>query len=173
MVGEMRDKPTCEMAIQAALTGHMVFSTLHTNDSASAFTRLIDMGIEPLLISSTVRGVLAQRLVRKICQKCKEPYKEDPEVLMKLGLRPDIVLYKGKGCRFCNNTGYKGRTGIFELLIPDQNVKKMILERRPSDDIKNYCLSKGNFDTLRKDGLRKAVDGITTIEQVLGASQSD
>ncbi len=173
MVGEMRDKQTCEMAIQAALTGHMVYSTLHTNDSASAFTRLMDMGLEPFLICSTVRGVLAQRLVRRICSRCKEPYREDPDVLKKLGLRPDITLYKGKGCRFCNETGYKGRSGIFELLIPDPTVKKLVLERKTSDDIKAYCASKGGFDTLRIDGLRKAAEGITTIEQVLGVSQND
>jgi type IV pilus assembly protein PilB len=173
MVGEMRDKQTCEMAIQAALTGHMVYSTLHTNDSSSAFTRLLDMGIEPFLICSTVRAVLAQRLVRKICQKCKEPYREDPEALAKLGLRTDLTLFKGKGCRNCNNTGYRSRAGIFELLVPDGTVKKLILERKSADEIKDYCLSRGGFDTLRKDGLRKAADGITTIEQVLGASQND
>jgi len=173
MVGEMRDKQTCEMAIQAALTGHMVYSTLHTNDSASAFTRLIDMGLEPFLICSTVRGVLAQRLVRRICSRCREPHAEEPDVLRKLGLRSDIALYKGKGCRFCNNTGYKGRTGIFELLIPDSAVKKAVLERRTSDDIKSHCVGKGGFDTLRIDGLRKAAEGITTVEQVLGASQND
>jgi type IV pilus assembly protein PilB len=173
MVGEMRDKQTCEMAIQAALTGHMVYSTLHTNDSASAFTRLLDMGIEPFLISSTVRGVLAQRLIRRICSKCREPHREDPDVLRDLGLRSDITLYKGKGCRNCNNSGYRGRTGMFELLTPDSTVKKMILEHRSSDEIKDYCVAKGGFDTLRKDGLRKAADGITTIEQVLGASQND
>jgi type IV pilus assembly protein PilB len=173
MVGEMRDRPTCEMAIQAALTGHMVYSTLHTNDSASAFTRLLDMGIEPFLICSTVRGVLAQRLVRRICSKCKEQYQPEPEILQKLGLRPDISLYKGKGCRNCNNTGYRGRQGIFELLIPDATVKKMVLDRRSSDEIKDYCVKRGSFDTLRKDGLRKAVDGLTTVEQVLGVSQND
>jgi type IV pilus assembly protein PilB len=173
MVGEMRDKQTCEMAIQAALTGHLVHSTLHTNDSASAFTRMLDMGLEPFLICSTVRGVLAQRLIRKVCPKCKEPHHEDPEVLEKLGLKPDIVLYKGKGCHTCNNTGYKGRSGMFELLVPDSTVKKMILERRSSDEIKEYCVARGGFDTLRKDGLRKCAEGITTLEQVLGASQSD
>jgi type IV pilus assembly protein PilB len=173
MVGEMRDKQTCEMAIQAALTGHMVYSTLHTNDSASAFTRMLDMGLEPFLICSTVRGVLAQRLIRRVCPKCKEPHHEDPEVLEKLGLKPDIVLYKGKGCHTCNNTGYKSRTGMFELLVPDSTVKKMVLERRSSDEIKEYCIAKGGFDTLRKDGLRKCAEGITTLEQVLGASQSD
>ncbi len=173
MVGEMRDKQTCEMAIQAALTGHMVYSTLHTNDSASAFTRLLDMGIEPFLICSTVRGVLAQRLIRRICPKCREPHREAPEALKNLGLRPDITLYKGKGCRNCNNSGYRGRTGMFELLVPDTTVRKMIIERRSADEVKEYCAAKGGFDTLRKDGLRKAAEGITTIEQVLGASQND
>jgi len=173
MVGEMRDKQTCEMAIQAALTGHMVFSTLHTNDSSSAFTRLLDMGLEPFLICSTVRGILAQRLARRICSRCREPYQEDPDVMRNHGLRPDIKLFKGKGCRFCNNTGYKGRSGIYELLLPDSNVKKMVLERRTSDDIKDYCMKRGGFDTLRIDGLRKAAEGITTLEQVLGASQND
>jgi|WetSurMetagenome_2_1015567.scaffolds.fasta_scaffold00077_44 type IV pilus assembly protein PilB len=173
MVGEMRDKQTCEMAIQAALTGHMVYSTLHTNDSASAFTRLLDMGIEPFLICSTVRGVLAQRLVRRICSKCKEPYSEDSEVLKGMGLKPDITLYKGRGCKNCNESGYKGRTGLYELLVPDVNVKKMIVERKTSDEIKEYCLAKGGFATLRKDGLRKAAEGITTLEQVLGVSQHD
>jgi type IV pilus assembly protein PilB len=173
MVGEMRDLPTAEMGIKAALTGHMVYSTLHTNDTPSAFTRLIDMGIEPFLIASTVRGVLAQRLIRRICPKCKERIQPESKVLEDLHLKPDTPVYKGKGCRACNNTGYKGRTGIFELLAPDSTVKKMILERQSSDAIKNYCVARGNFDTLRKDGLRKVAEGITTIEQVLGASQSD
>jgi type IV pilus assembly protein PilB len=173
MIGEMRDLPTAEMGIKAALTGHMVYSTLHTNDTAAAFTRLIDMGVEPFLIASTVRGILAQRLIRRICPKCKERIQPEPKVLEDLNLKPDTPVYKGKGCRVCNNTGYKGRTGIFELLAPDSTVRKMVLERRPSDQIKDYCIQRGNFDTLRKDGLRKVAEGITTIEQVLGASQSD
>ena len=173
MIGEMRDLPTAEMAIKSALTGHMVYSTLHTNDSAAAFTRLLDMGIEPFLIASTVRGVLAQRLVRRICPKCKERIQPEPQVLEELHLKPDTPVYKGKGCRVCNNTGYKGRTGIFELLVPDSTVKKMILERRSSDEIKDYCVSTGNFDTLRRDGLRKVAEGTTSIEQVLGASSGE
>jgi len=173
MIGEMRDLPTAEMAIKSALTGHMVYSTLHTNDSASAFTRLLDMGIEPFLIASTVRGVLAQRLVRRICSKCKERVEPEAKLLEELHLKPDTPIYKGKGCRVCNNTGYKGRTGIFELLVPDSTVKKMILERHSSDEIKDYCVSTGHFDTLRRDGLRKVADGVTTIEQVLGASSGD
>ena len=173
MIGEMRDKETCEMAIQAALTGHLVFSTLHTNDSSSAFTRLLEMGIEPFLISSTIRGILAQRLGRKICQRCKEAYAPDQETLQHLGLKPGVKLYKGKGCHTCNNTGYKGRCGIFELLVPDFEVKKMVLGHASADEIKAYLVKKGGFDTLRRDGLRKAVEGITTIEQVIGVSQND
>ncbi|HAJ78927.1 MAG TPA: secretion system protein E [Fibrobacteres bacterium] len=173
MIGEMRDKETCEMAIQAALTGHLVFSTLHTNDSASAFTRLLDMGLEPFLISSTIRGILAQRLVRRVCSKCKEPYIPDQETLTHIGLKPGISLYKAKGCHICNNAGYKGRSGIFELLVPDQQIKKIVLDRGSSDEIKAYLQKRGGFDTLRRDGLRKVVEGMTTLEQVLGVTQND
>jgi type IV pilus assembly protein PilB len=173
MIGEMRDKETCEMAVQAALTGHLVFSTLHTNDSPSAFTRLLDMGIEPFLITSTIRGILAQRLVRKLCQKCKEAYTPDPNSLASAGLKAGITLYKPKGCSHCNNTGYKGRSGVFELLLPDSKIKKLVIDRSSSDEIKLYLMQRGNFDTLRKDGLRKVVDGYTTLEQVLGATQND
>jgi len=173
MVGEMRDTETSEMAIQAALTGHLVLSTLHTNDSSSAYTRLIDMGIEPYLIASTVIGILAQRLVRKICPKCKEAYAPDPEILAKVGIKPGMQLYKGKGCKNCNGTGYKGRLGLFELLVPDDNITKMVLQRVPSEQIRQYCIKRGNFDTLRRDGLRKALEGMTTLEQVLGATQNE
>ena len=173
MIGEMRDKETCEMAIQAALTGHLVFSTLHTNDSASAFTRLLDMGLEPFLITSTIRGILAQRLVRKLCQKCKEPYVPEQEALEAAGLKPGVKLFKHKGCGHCNSNGYKGRNGIFELLVPDHEVKKLVLERASADAIKDYLMQKGTFDTLRRDGLRKVVEGITTLEQVMGVTQND
>lgn len=173
MIGEMRDSETCQMAVQAALTGHLVFSTLHTNDSASAYTRLLDMGVEPFLITSTVMGVLAQRLIRKICTKCKESYIPDPELLAKIGLRPGLQLFKGKGCKACNNTGYKGRLGLYELLLPDAEVTKMVILRQPSEQIKAYLLKRGNFESLRRDGLRKAIDGQTTLEQVLGATQND
>jgi type IV pilus assembly protein PilB len=171
MIGEMRDLETCEMAIRAALTGHLVFSTLHTNDSSSAFTRLLDMGLEPFLVASTVIGILAQRLVRRICPRCKEPYDPDPELLQKLGLKAGIKLYQGKGCAACNKTGYMGRAAIFEFLTPDREVQKMVLNRVASDEIKDYCVKRGDFDTMRRDGLRKCVEGITTVEQVLGATQ--
>jgi len=173
MIGEMRDTETSEMAIQAALTGHLVFSTLHTNDAPSAFTRLLDMGVEPYLITSSVKGVLAQRLVRRICQKCREAYTPDPEILVRTGLRPGIQLFRGKGCKACNNSGYKGRLGLYELLTPDETISKMVLQRQPSDAIKSYALKRGDFDSLRRDGLRKVIEGQTTIEQVLGATQND
>ncbi|MDD5674742.1 MAG: GspE/PulE family protein, partial [Chitinivibrionales bacterium] len=173
MVGEMRDRETSEMAIQAALTGHLVFSTLHTNDSASSFTRLMDMGLEPYLITSTIIGILAQRLVRKICPKCREAYDPDPALLAHIGIKAGVKLYRGKGCGLCNRTGYKGRMGIFELLVPDATIRKMVLERRTTDDIKQYCFKRGGLDTLRRDGLRKAIEGATTLDQVLGATQND
>ena len=173
MVGEMRDTETVQMAVQAALTGHLVFSTLHTNDASSAFTRLFDMGVEPYLIASTIKGILAQRLVRKICERCKEEYVPDAALLQRTGLRPGVKMYRGKGCHYCENTGYHGRKALFELLVPDQQVERMVISRSSSDDIKSHCLQKGGFDTLRRDGLRKVLAGVTTLEQVLGASQDD
>jgi type IV pilus assembly protein PilB len=173
MIGEMRDKETCEMAIQAALTGHLVFSTLHTNDSPSAYTRLLDMGLEPFLITSTVIGVIAQRLVRRLCQRCKEPYTPEPELLAELGLRQSFQMYRAKGCKACNGSGYAGRVGLYELLTPDVEVSKMVFQHVPSEQIRQYLLNKGDFDSLRRDGLRKVLEGQTTIEQVLGATQND
>jgi type IV pilus assembly protein PilB len=173
MVGEMRDSETCQMAIQAALTGHLVFSTLHTNDSPSAYTRLLDMGVEPYLITSTIIGILAQRLIRRLCQRCREVYTPDPEILTRNGLRPETQLYRAKGCKACGNTGYKGRLGLYELLTPDEQIGKMVLQHVASDQIKQYALKRGDFDSLRRDGLRKVIEGQTTIEQVLGATQND
>lgn len=173
MVGEMRDVETCEMAVQAALTGHLVFSTLHTNDAASAYTRLFDMGIEPYLVASTIRGILAQRLVRRICEHCREEYDPEPALLKKIGLKQGMKMFRGKGCRYCNGTGYHARMGVYELLIPDTQVERMIVERSASDEVKRYCFAKGGLDTLRRDGLRKVVDGMTTLEQVLGATLDD
>jgi type IV pilus assembly protein PilB len=150
-----------------------VFSTLHTNDSASAYTRLFDMGVEPYLIASTIKGILAQRLIRKICDHCKEEYAPEPELLKKTGLKSGVKMFRGKGCRFCDKSGYHGRIGIFELLVPDQQVERMLVKRPSSDEVKQYCLQKGGFDTLRRDGLRKVLSGLTTLEQVMGASQDD
>jgi len=173
MIGEMRDAETCQMAIQAALTGHLVFSTLHTNDAPSAYTRLLDMGLEPFLITSSVIGILAQRLVRRLCAKCKEQYDPDPALLQRVGLRPGLKFYANKGCRVCNNTGFKGRVGVYEFLVPDENINNMVIQRQPSEQIKNYALKKGNFDSLRRDGLKKVLEGTTTIEQILSATQDD
>ncbi len=171
MLGEMRDLETCEMAIQAALTGHLVLSTLHTNDAASAFTRLLDMGIEPFLITSCVIGVLAQRLVRRVCKRCVEEYEPDPELLARCGLKAGLKLFRGKGCPACKGSGYKGRVGIYEYLTPDEEISRIVMRRGTSTEIMNYAIKRGGFDTLRRDGLRKALKGVTTVEQVLGATQ--
>jgi type IV pilus assembly protein PilB len=173
MLGEMRDKETSEMAIQAALTGHLVISTLHTNDAAGAFTRLLDMGVEPFLVTSCVKGVLAQRLVRRICIKCKTQVQVPDLVLEGIGIRPGTPFYQGKGCQACNNSGYRGRLALFELLIPDQHIQQMILERKASDEIKTYAIRQLGMATLRRDGLEKALAGLTTIEQVVSVSQAE
>ena len=172
MLGEMRDKETAEMAVQAALTGHLVFSTLHTNDTAGAFTRLLDMGLEPFLVTSCVKAVLAQRLVRRICPKCREEKFYPEDTLVRVGIRPGTRFFHGRGCKLCGGSGYKGRLAVFELLIPDDHVRSLILARESSDAIKAYAKSKG-LVTLRRDGLEKALQGLTTIEQVIAASQND
>jgi type IV pilus assembly protein PilB len=173
MLGEMRDKETSEMAIQAALTGHLVISTLHTNDAAGAFTRLLDMGIEPFLVTSCVKGVLAQRLVRRICEKCRQQVQVPDLVLEGIGIRPGTPFFQGKGCQNCNNTGYRGRLALFELMVPDEHVHQMILERKSSEEIKLYAIRQLGMATLRRDGLEKALAGLTTIEQVVAVSQPE
>lgn len=173
MLGEMRDKETSEMAIQAALTGHLVISTLHTNDAAGAFTRLLDMGVEPFLVTSCVKGVLAQRLVRRICDKCRQQVQVSDLVLEGIGIRPGTPFFQGKGCQACNNTGYRGRLALFELLVPDEHIHQMILERKSSDEIKLYAIRQLGMATLRRDGLEKAIAGQTTIEQVVSVSQPE
>ena len=174
LVGEIRDSETAQIAIQSALTGHLVFSTLHTNDSASAITRLIDMGIEPFLIASSINAILAQRLVRIICSHCKESYIPDPDAIKKLGLSNEEmegkVVYRGKGCAKCHHTGYKGRCGIFELLIMNQRMKHLVLTTANSNDIKEQGIKNGMI-TLRRDGADKVFNGITTIEEVFRVSQ--
>jgi len=169
LVGEVRDLETAEIAIQSALTGHLVFSTLHTNDSASAVTRLIDMGIEHFLVTSSVVAILAQRLVRVICNHCKEEYVPDEESLQNIGLNPKTVagkkIYRGRGCPLCLNTGYRGRTGIFELMVLDDNLKRLILKTSDANAIKHRAVEQGMV-TLQQDGGQKVLDGITTIEEV-------
>lgn len=167
LVGEIRDKETAQIAMEAALTGHLVFSTLHTNDSFSAPTRLIDMGIEPYLISSSLIGVTAQRLVRKICNECKEEYKPSEFLLRQVGIENyDGVFYRGKGCLACNNSGYKGRIAVQEILKIDDNIREMILNRNPSNEIKDYAIKNGNISLLQ-DAIDKAKNGITSIEEVI------
>ncbi|MBN2189932.1 MAG: type II/IV secretion system protein, partial [Candidatus Aureabacteria bacterium] len=169
MVGEIRDLETAEIAIQASLTGHLVFSTLHTNDASGSITRLIDMNVEPFLITSTLQAILAQRLVRTICPKCKTEFEPTEEMFMQVGLTPDEVkgkkFYFGKGCDNCNNTGYKGRAGIFELLIITDEVRELIMEKAPAVVIKEKAKELG-MRTLHEDAMIKLFDGDTTIEEV-------
>jgi type IV pilus assembly protein PilB len=170
MVGEIRDKETAEVAIQAALTGHLVFSTLHTNDAPSALTRLIDMGIEPFLISSSVIGILAQRLVRTICPKCKEKYVPSEETLSDIGDKSISELYKGKGCASCGMTGFSGRIGIFELLLLDEEMRNMVNGKKSADDLKRKALEKG-MRALKDDGLEKVRAGVTTPDEVFRVTE--
>ncbi|WP_127015892.1 type II secretion system ATPase GspE [Anoxybacter fermentans] len=172
MVGEMRDLETARMGIQAALTGHLVFSTIHTNDSASTITRLIDMGVEDYLVASTLRCILAQRLVRRICSNCKEEYKPHLAEIKAIGLSDDlnITFYRGRGCEECNYSGYRGRIGIYELMNITPEIEEMITQRRNANEIKKVACGQGMV-TLREDGLRKVKRGITTIEEVLRVTQ--
>ena len=172
MVGEMRDTETAQIAIQSALTGHLVFSTVHTNNAPATITRLIDMGIEPFLVSSTIIGVLAQRLVRRICPDCRKSYKPHPEQLRELGIKEESFrkigqsFYRGTGCTKCRNTGYRGRLGIHELLEMSEGLKNTILESSDSDSIKKQAL-KEKMITLRRDGVNKILHGLTTAEEIL------
>jgi len=172
MVGEIRDAETAEIAIQAALTGHLVFSTLHTNDAPSSITRLVDMGIEPFLVASSVIGVIAQRLVRKVCPHCKELYTPTLEEKRELGLTEfNGKFARGRGCEHCLGTGYLGRTAIYEILPVDREVKRQILERVDSDVIKEEAVKRG-MKTLKMDGALKVAMGITTPEEVLRVARS-
>jgi general secretion pathway protein E len=168
-VGEIRDRETAEIAIQSSLTGHLVFSTLHTNDAASAVTRLIDMGIEPFLVTSSVIAIIAQRLVRVLCPKCKEAYTPDDESLANLGIDKNQLdrhpLYRKQGCAACMNTGYRGRTAIFEILILDDPIKRLILKTSDANQIQDEAMKRG-MTNLLADGARKVMAGVTTIEEV-------
>ena len=170
MVGEIRDRETAEIAVQAALTGHLVLSTLHTNDAAGAITRLVDMGVEPFLISSSLISVLAQRLARAICPRCKIAYSPPTDALGRLGadarIDPDVTFYRGQGCDYCRGTGYRGRIGIFELLAISDPVRDMIVHRASSTELKAQSIREG-MRTLRDDGLEKVMSGISTIEEIL------
>jgi len=168
MVGEIRDYETAEIAIQSALTGHLVLSTLHTNDAPSSLVRLADMGVDAFLISSSVEGVIAQRLVRIICSQCREAYPASQEELQDLGqpLDREILLHRGKGCPFCKGTGYKGRMGIFEILIIDTELKEMIMQKVTHKHIEDYARLKQGMKTLREDGQAKVLSGLTTVEEL-------
>ena len=170
LVGEIRDYETAEVAVQSALTGHLVFSTLHTNDAPSAITRLRDMGIQPFLITATIEGILAQRLVRKICTECRSEFDPSDELLMELQLpikqARQYSFYYGKGCQRCNNSGYKGRTGIYELMKVDDDIRDLISTNASVDEMRNMARSQG-MTTLRESGLKMIFDGITTIDEVV------
>jgi general secretion pathway protein E/type IV pilus assembly protein PilB len=179
LIGEMRDLETAEAAIQSSLTGHMVFSTLHTNDAPSSFTRLIDMGVEPFLVASTVEGIMAQRLVRTICPDCKHEYKpHHPDVPPDFpGFdvdKPDVpTVWKGQGCRGCRNTGYRGRTGIHELMVNNDRLKDMVVQRVNAGVLRNDAIKNGGMRTLRQDGWKKVQLGITTIDEVARTTAGD
>ncbi len=175
LIGEMRDLETAEIGVQSALTGHLVFSTLHTNDSAGAITRLVDIGVEPFLISSSVIAVIAQRLVRVLCNDCKIPYNPDEATLKEMGLDPeqagDLVLYRAGSCPNCFNSGYKGRVGIYEIMELNSSLQNLILKTHDSHQIKNEALRMG-MTTLYEDGIQKVLRGVTTIEEVLRVTQT-
>jgi len=170
MVGEIRDLETVEIAIQASLTGHLVFSTLHTNDATGALTRLVDMGVEPFLISSSLLAVLAQRLVRRICPECKEPFHPEESTLEELGLPKDQVFYHGRGCEACMQSGFRGRTGIFELLVMDNDTRHLLTSGADSVKMKDMAVRNG-MATLFEDGLLKVKNGMTTLSEVLRVTQ--
>ncbi|PKN38910.1 MAG: type II secretion system protein GspE [Deltaproteobacteria bacterium HGW-Deltaproteobacteria-2] len=175
LIGEIRDRETAEIAIQSSLTGHLVFSTLHTNDAASAVTRLIDMGIEPFLVTSSIIAIIAQRLVRVLCPHCKEVYMPDEETLANLGLDRSVLqkntFYRKNGCNLCMQTGFRGRTAIFEIMIVDDEIKKLVLKTSDANQINELALKQGMI-TLQKDGIDKVLNGITTTEEVLRVTRS-
>ncbi len=176
LVGEIRDKEVAEVAIQAALTGHLVFSTLHTNDAPSAITRLIDMGVKPFLVASSIQAVLGQRLIRKICDDCKEPNPEpDPRILRLLGFRAEEIenrtFYRGRGCNSCGGTGYRGRQGIFELMEMDNNLREMAFARAPLNEVRKAAYASG-MRNLLEDGRIKILNGITTPDELVRITQT-
>jgi len=167
LVGEIRDMETADIAIKAALTGHLVFSTLHTNDAPSTVTRLVDMGVEPFLVASSLNMVVAQRLVRKICANCRKEYHPPPSLLERLGLeREEGTFYKGEGCQACNGTGYKGRIALYEVMPMSKRIMTMVVERVTADHVRQVALEEG-MATLREVGIRKAREGVTTLEEVM------
>ena len=175
MIGEIRDFETADVAMKASLTGQLVLSTLHTNDAASAVTRLIDMGVEPFLVASSVSLIEAQRLVRKLCAKCREPFQPSPAVLEEIGLRPakHATFFQAKGCRLCNGSGYQGRMGIIEVFQVDERIRELIVSQAQSWEIRDYAVKELGMVPLRQDGLRKVERGVTTFEEVLAVTADD
>jgi type IV pilus assembly protein PilB len=170
LVGEIRDLETAQISVQASLTGHLVFSTLHTNDAPSSIARLLDLGLEPFLVTATLEAIVAQRLVRKICSNCKEEFEPSESQLLQLSLTPEDVanrtLYYGKGCDYCNHTGYRGRRGIFEIMILDDGLRDLIMKHASSAALRTEARKRG-MRSLRESGLLALYDGITTIEEVV------
>jgi type II secretion system protein E len=175
MVGEIRDLETAEIAIQAALTGHLVFSTLHTNDAPGAVTRLQDMGAESYLLSSVLEGILAQRLLRRICHQCRESHTPNPADLLALGIEEarDVTLYRGRGCETCRGTGYRGRTGIYELLVMTEELRAMVLRRTSAGELRRHAAETAGLITLREDGWAKCRAGVTSVEELLRVTQEE
>jgi type IV pilus assembly protein PilB len=170
MIGEIRDKETAIIAIEAALTGHLVLTTLHTNDAPSALTRLTEMGIEPFLTSSAIDCIVAQRLARRLCLNCRKPYKPSRKALLEVGFPLDDndvpTLYKAIGCKMCSNTGYRGRVGLFEVLLVTEQIERLIVDKATTDEIAKVAREEG-MRPLRFDGYEKVKQGITTIEEVM------
>ncbi len=170
LVGEIRDLETAQIAVQASLTGHLVLTTLHTNDAPSSIARLLDLGMEPFLLTATLEAIIAQRLVRKICENCKEEFHPTEQDLMQLGLLPEDIagrtLYYGRGCDYCNHTGYKGRRGIFEIMVLDDDLREMIMKHASTAVLRQEARKRG-MRSLRESGLLALYDGITTIEEVV------
>jgi type IV pilus assembly protein PilB len=171
MIGEIRDSETAQIAMRASITGHLVLSTLHTNDSISSIARLVDMGIEPYLVSSSLVGVVAQRLVRKICPNCKTAYRPDHSEMMLLKLKEPQMLYRGAGCPYCNNTGYYGRKAIHEVLLITKDIRELIDRHAPGDQIRQIALRTG-MTTLRDNCVKLVLEGTTTVDELIKVSYS-
>jgi type IV pilus assembly protein PilB len=177
MVGEVRDLETAQIAVKAALTGHLVLSTLHTNDAPSTLDRLINMGVEPFLMTSSVNLIAAQRLLRKICPNCKAPAEVTPDVLVNIGfdeaeVAPGIQTFVGKGCPACNHTGYRGRLAIYELMVMHQSIKELVIKGASTDELKREAVKAG-MSTLRMSALQKVREGVTSIEETVRVTDSD
>ncbi|MHC4136533.1 MAG: GspE/PulE family protein, partial [Planctomycetota bacterium] len=170
LVGEIRDKDTAQISVEASLTGHVVFSTLHTNDAPLAITRLVDIGVEPFLIAATLEGVVGQRLVRRVCLECREWYEPSIDILRELELTPEQVAGKkfafGKGCPMCNGTGYRGRIGLFEIMVVSDAIRELIMDKAPTSKLRSLARQEG-MRTMREAGLIVMYDGITTVEEIL------